>query len=91
MYIVYFKKIFEILTITLHLTTTFLERTIVSFENLFEVTSLIEVYLWTPHLIIWMHFWLLTIIKNKYTNPARGILDFCQQKLWPLPCSQSTD
>ncbi len=26
--------------------------------------------------------------NHKYTNPARGILDFCKQKLWPLPCSQ---
>ncbi len=25
----------------------------------------------------------------KHTNPARGILDFCKQKFWPLPCSQS--
>ncbi len=28
--------------------------------------------------------------KEKYTNPARGI-DFCKQKLWPLPCSQLTN
>ncbi len=28
------------------------------------------------------------IKEQKYTNPARGILDFCKQKLWPLPCSQ---
>ena len=27
---------------------------------------------------------------TKYTNPARGILDFCKQKFWPLPCSQLT-
>ncbi len=27
-------------------------------------------------------------IYKKYTNPATGILDFCKQKLWPLPCSQ---
>ncbi len=33
---------------------------------------------------------MLTKIKKKYTNPARGILDFCKQKLWPLPCSQLT-
>ncbi len=26
--------------------------------------------------------------NNKYTNPARGIFDFCKQKLWPLPCNQ---
>ncbi len=26
--------------------------------------------------------------KRKYTNPAIGILDFCKQKLWPLPNSQ---
>ena len=25
--------------------------------------------------------------KEKYTNPAKGILDFCGQKLWPLQCS----
>ncbi len=29
-------------------------------------------------------------LTRKYTNPARGILDFCKQKLWPLPCSQLT-
>ncbi len=27
----------------------------------------------------------------KYTNPARGIIDFCKQKLWPLPCSPLTN
>ncbi len=27
----------------------------------------------------------------KYTNPARGILDFCKQKFcWPLLCRQWT-
>ncbi len=29
-------------------------------------------------------------LSYKYTNPARGILDFCNQKLWPLQCSQFT-
>ena len=29
--------------------------------------------------------------NKKYTNPARGILDFCKQNLWPLPCSQLTN
>ncbi len=24
-------------------------------------------------------------INIKYTNPARGIIDFCKQKLWPPP------
>ena len=29
--------------------------------------------------------------KNKYTNPARGILDFCKQKFCrPLLCGQWT-
>ncbi len=26
--------------------------------------------------------------EPKYTNPAKGILDFCKQKLWPLPSNQ---
>ncbi len=27
-------------------------------------------------------------VQDKYTNPARGILDFCKQKFYqPLPCS----
>ncbi len=26
--------------------------------------------------------------KKKYTNPANAILDFCKQKLWPLPFGQ---
>ncbi len=27
-------------------------------------------------------------MKTKNINPARGILDFCKQKLWPLPYIQ---
>ena len=31
-------------------------------------------------------------IKSKYTNPTRGILDFCKQKFCrPLPYSQQDD
>ena len=30
----------------------------------------------------------ITCLYKKYTNPARAILDFCQQMLWPLPYSQ---
>ncbi len=30
-------------------------------------------------------------LKAKYTNPAWGTLDFCKQKLWPLPCGQLTN
>ena len=34
-------------------------------------------------------FWISVILNLKYTNPARGILDFCKQKFCrPLPCSQ---
>ncbi len=43
----------------------------------------------------WRSYLHLSIISTKstgkYTNPARGILDFCKQKLWPLPYSQLTN
>ncbi len=32
-----------------------------------------------------------TISIKKYINPARGILDFCKQRWWPLPCSRLTN
>ena len=42
------------------------------------------------HQLLWEAFENLKM-QRKYTNPARGILDFCQQKFyWPLLCSSWT-
>ncbi len=43
------------------------------------------------HDLKWTKFFRVEISTEKYTNPARGILDFCKQKfLRPIPCRQWT-